>query len=271
MKSGYIDLGDGKLYYEVGGSEDALETVVLSHAAFLDGRMWDAQWEAFIKQYRVVRYDMIGYGKSDSAVGSRCRRHDLLKLLQALNITHTHLIGCSMGGEIVLDIALEHPELVQSLVVVNGTPSGFEMQGEPPKYLFDMIGALQAGEIDRASELQLRIWFDGPNRQPEKVNKHLRQRAAEMNRLFVSNGTFFIADSQPAKPLDPPAISRLNEIQTPTLIVTGQLDHVENLRAADEMIAQIPQTQRLFIEDAAHVPSMEHPELFNREVLHFLN
>ena len=67
----YVDLADGKLYYEMAGDG---ETLVLGHAGFLDSRMWDAQWDAFTQQYRVIRFDMRGYGKSDPAHGPRNRR-----------------------------------------------------------------------------------------------------------------------------------------------------------------------------------------------------
>ncbi len=269
MTTGYIDTGDGKLYYEIGGEGNA-ETLVLNHAAFLDSGMWDDQWAAFTQHYRVLRYDMRGYGKSDPVTGPRVRRHDLYGLLQTLDITHTHLLGCSMGGEIVVDLALEYPALAASLIVVNGTPSGFEPRGEPPPYLFEMIAATQQGDIERASELQLRIWVDGPHRTPDQVDLQVRARASAMNRIFVANGTWAIADLQPLNPLDPPAIRRLDEIRIPTLIVAGALDHAENLRAADVLAAGIQEAKQIFIPDAAHVPNMEQSALFNRAVLEFL-
>ncbi len=269
MATGYIDTGDGKLYYEIGG-EGHPETLVLNHAAFLDSGMWDDQWAAFTQHYRVLRYDMRGYGKSDPVNGPRTRRRDLYGLLQALGITHAHLLGCSMGGEIVVDLALEYPALAASLIVVNGTPSGFEPRGEPPPYLFEMIAATQQGDIERASELQLRIWVDGPHRTPDQVDLQARARASAMNRIFVANSTWAIADLQPLNPLDPPAIRRLDEIRIPTLIVAGALDHAENLRAADVLAAGIQEAKQIFIPDAAHVPNMEQSALFNRAVLEFL-
>ena len=79
-----------------------------------------------------------------------------------------------------------------------------------------------------------------------------------------------IADLQPLNPLDPPAVRRLNEIRVPTLIVAGALDHAENLRAADVLTTDIRGAKKISIPDAAHVPNMEQPALFNRAVLDFL-
>lgn len=268
MGTGYFDLGDGRLYYEIEGEG---ETLVLSHAAFLDSGMWDAQWDAFTQHYRVIRYDMRGYGKSDPVTGPRVRRDDLYRLLQHLKVERAHLLGCSMGGELAIDLALEHPELAASLIVVNSAPSGFEPQGEPPQYLFEMMDAMQQGDFARASELQLRIWVDGPQRTPEQVDSDVRQRAASMNRIFVENQTWAIADLQPLNPLNPPAVGRLSELHVPTLVVVGALDHAENLRAADIIADGIAGAQKVIIADTAHVPNMEQPEIFNRAVLDFLN
>lgn len=269
MTSGYLTLDDGKLYYEVSG-DSSQETVVLSHAAFLDSRMWDTQWAAFRERYRVIRYDMLGFGQSDPVTGPRMRRQDLYALLQHLDVTKAHLLGCSMGGEIVLDLALEYPDLVQSLVIVNGVPSGFEPQGEPPQLIMEMVGAMQSGDLARASELQLRIWVDGPHRTPDEVDESVREQARAMNKIFVVNNTWAIADMQPLNPLNPQALERLGDVCVPTLIVTGALDDQEVLRAADLMAAEIPQAQSVAIEKTAHVPNMEKPEVFNQAVLQFL-
>ncbi len=265
--SGHYDLGDGALYYEVAG---AGETLVLSHAAFLDSRMFDEQWDVLAQRYRVIRYDMRGYGQSSAVQGPLCRRDDLLRLLQHLGVTRAHLVGCSNGGEIMLDLALEHPDLAASLTMVGSTPSGFELQGEAPRYLFEMMDAAQNGDVDRASELQIRIWFDGQFREPEQVNAELRAKALRMNRIPVERATFFIADTQPLRPLDPPAVTRLGEVRCPTLIIAGALDHPEVVRAAEVMAAGIPGAKQALFPDCGHVPSFERASLFNTTLLDFL-
>ncbi len=113
--TGYIDLDDGKLYYEMAGDGD---TLVLGHAAFVDSGMWDAQWDAFTQNYRVIRFDMRGYGKSDPATGPRTRRYDLLRLLEHLHIERAALLGCSLSGEIMIDFVLEHPGMASALMIV---------------------------------------------------------------------------------------------------------------------------------------------------------
>jgi pimeloyl-ACP methyl ester carboxylesterase len=263
----FFDLEDGSLYYEIRGEG---ETIVLSHAAFLDSRMFDAQWERLTQNYRVIRYDMRGYGKSSPVTGPVSRRNDLAQLLDHLAITQAHLVGCSNGGEIMLDVALEYPQLALSLTMVCSTPSGFEMKGEAPRYMFEMFDAIQSGDVDGASELQLRIWLDGMYREPEGVDVGLREKAGMMNRIPVERNTFLIADTQSINRLNPPAVSRLQEVSCPVLIVVGSLDHPEILRAADTMAASIPNAKKRVIEGSGHVPSFEQPEVFNRMLLEFL-
>jgi pimeloyl-ACP methyl ester carboxylesterase len=198
------------------------------------------------------------------------RRDDLYRLLKYLKVERAHLLGCSMGGEQVLDLALEHPELAASLVLVSAVPGGFEMQGPPPPLVMQMMEAVQAGDTKRASELQIRIWVDGPSRQPDQVDANVRQRAAEMNRIPVERGTWAKADMQPLDPLDPPAVQRLSEARVPALVIAGALDDPEILRAADVLATEIPNAQKVIIPGGAHVSNMEQPAMFNRVVLDFL-
>ncbi len=266
--TGYVDLDDGKLYYEMAGDGD---TLVLGHAGFVDSRMWDGQWDAFTQKYRVIRFDMRGYGKSDPTEGPRTRRDDLAQPLDHLHVERAALLGCSFGGTIMVDFVLEHPEMVSALLTVSSAPSGFQLQGNPPPLVLEMVTASQQGDTARVSEIQLRIWVDGPYRQPEQVNPIVRQRAAEMNLIPVGLNTWGTADSQPLNPLDPPAIDRLSAIHVPALIMAGALDDPEVLRAVDVMTAAIKGAKKHIFSHSAHVPNMEEPEEFTQVVLSFLD
>ncbi len=266
--TGYFDLGDGQLYYETAGKGIPL---ILAHAAFLDSRMFDEIWEPLAEHFYVIRYDMRGFGKSSPVPGPLSRRSDLDRLLTHLDVTQAHLVGCSLSGAIGLDLALEQPQRFKSLTLVGAPPSGFELQGEPPRFVLEMIGALQCGDIDRANELQIRIWLDGEHREAGQVDSTLRKKALEMNRIPVAQNTFFLSDMQPANPLDPPAITRLESVICPTWIVAGALDHSEVLRAADEMVKRIPDARKTIIESSGHVPSYEQPEPFVKLLMDFLS
>src|SRR5690606_7771391 len=132
----------------------------------------------------------------------------------------------------IIDFALEHPEMVSALAPVSAVPSGFQMQGEPPQELLEMFGAIQQGKLRRASDLQVRLWADGPFRQPEQVDPQFRELAAAMTRIPLANGTWAVEMAQPELPPESSAAGRLAEIQAPTLVLAGALDNPEILRAA---------------------------------------
>lgn len=261
---GYAQLDVGTIYYEVAGDGAPL---VLGHAGFVDSRMWDDQWRSLAARFRVVRYDMRGYGRSGPLDGPINRRAELMQLLAHLGIARATLVGCSLSGEAMLDVAIERPGLVAALVVVSAVPSGFALQGAPPRYLMEMFAAIGQGDHELASELMNRIWVDGPFREPGEVDPQVRAHAAVMNRAALANGALL---QPPGSPLDPPAAQRLDAVQAPTLIIAGALDHPEILRAADVMAHTIPQVQQRILPGCAHLPNMERPAEFDRLLLEFL-
>ncbi len=267
VRTGYIKISDGELYFEMAGEG---QTLIFIHAGFVDSRMWEEQWKKLSRSFRVIRYDQRGFGRSSRLFSPVNRRKDLACLVKELNIQQAVLIGCSMGGEIALDFSFEYPEFVTGLFLVSTVPGGFQYQGKPPDELIQMIEALQKNDLDRASELQMRLWVDGPFRRPQEVEASLRQRAAEMNRIALNNATWLIVDSQTFEPLVPQAVNRLEEIRIPVCILDGALDNPEVLRAADWMAGRIPTVKEMIIPASAHLPSMEKPEIFNQALLDFL-
>ncbi|RPI80848.1 MAG: alpha/beta hydrolase [Chloroflexi bacterium] len=263
----YTKFEDKKVYYEMAGEGSPL---VFMHAGIVDSQMWDNQWFEFRKHYTVIRYDLLGFGKSDPLEEPVSRRQELYRVLEATGIKRAILVGCSLSGETILDVALDHPELVSGLVVVSAVPGGFEMQGEPPQDLLDMMAALEQGDRDLATEHQMRLSIDGPYRQPEQVDILVRERAAEMNRKALAKDTKGLNLAPPPDPLDPSAAQQLDQIKAPTLIISGELDNPEILRAADVMAGTIPGAQKAIIPGSAHLPNMERPAEFNRVVLDFL-
>ena len=265
--SGFLQLESGKIFYEMAGEGDVL---LISHAGFVDSRMWDQQFEVFSRNYRVIRFDMPGFGRSDATQGPLSRREILFELMQQLFIDKAILVGCSLGGEICLDFILEHPEMVQALVLVSTVPGGFPFQGEPPQQLLEMIAAMQQGDIEQGAELQAQLWIDGPFRGSGQVDHHQREIAKEMSRISLANQTWLKTDSHPLDPLDPPAFERIKEIHSPVLIIAGELDNPEILRSAEWMKNQIPRARKVILPDCAHLPNMEKPVEFNQAVLEFL-
>jgi pimeloyl-ACP methyl ester carboxylesterase len=250
--------GCGRIHAESEGTGPA---IVFVHADFVDGRMWDGVRARLAARYRTVAYDKLGYGRSDPASGPVARRQELAAVVDALGLASFHLVGCSNGGQQVLDFALERPARVLSLTLVNASPSGWQPQGEMPPLLAQMIAAVQAGDWAAASELQLRIWFDGPDRDKAKFSpetQEARRLASVMNRRYIERGAFSFPD---ARPLEPPALSRLAEVKAPTLVIDGLRDWSENRRASRFLAEGIPGAGRIEV-DGGHVAPMEDPAGF---------
>lgn len=261
LQTGIAHLEGADLYYEIAGAGPFL---VLTHAGFVDRRMWDEQFQVFAKHYRVVRYDRRGFGNSKLTPGPFSHRYDLYQLLKFLRIERAHLLGCSMGGALIIDFALEHPEMVTSLILVASALGGSRPQGEMPKPLQELLVAMQAKDIDRAAELAVRIWIDGPRRTPDQVDPRIRERGREMSRAALPN--FFVEE----EPLEPPALERLHEITAPTLVIEGELDDASIAAIGDLLTSHIAGARKVIISGAAHLPNMEKPDEFNSTVLTFL-
>ncbi len=262
FQTGKAHFDGADLYYEVAGEGPAL---VLAHAGFVDRRMWDDQFPIFAQHYRVVRYDRRGFGNSQLTPGPFSHRRDLYQLLKFLDIERAHLLGCSAGGAAIVDFALEHPEMAASLTLVDSALGGYRFQGDMPKPLQDLGAAIQANDLDKAAELAVRLWIDGPHRTPDQVDARIRERGREMARTALPNA--FVME----EPLQPPAIERLHEIAAPTLVIIGDLDDASIATIGDLMTTRIVGARKVIISGAAHLPNMDKPEEFNREVLAFLH
>ena len=85
--------------------------------------MWDGVWPALSGAFDVVRLDLRGFGESTTRpTGTWSPRADVLAVLADLGIERGHLIGCSLGAGVCAELAVEHPELVASLLLVS--PAG---------------------------------------------------------------------------------------------------------------------------------------------------
>jgi pimeloyl-ACP methyl ester carboxylesterase len=266
--SSYTDIKEARIYYEMAGEGPFL---VLMHACCTDRRMWDRQFSTFAQDYRVLRYDMRGYGNSTLVPSPFSNRGDLHQLLEFFGIQQSHFIACSMGSLAVTDFALEHPEKVKSLVLVSPALSGYPYDGQPPQAVLDLITARKTRDILGAAELQSQIWADGFKRSSEQVNAQVHELVRQMsldalnNQIDAIRETGFLME----EPLQPPAMERLEQIIAPTLAIVGNWDDDTVMAIADLFVTRIG-ARKAIIHETAHFPNMEKPDEFNQIVLEFL-
>lgn len=264
-QQGFAAINGARLYYEAGGEG---QPVVFLHSGLTNSRMWDAQVSDFAWRYRVIRYDLRGFGRSEMLPGAFSNRADLAGLLRFLGVERAVLIGSSMGGQLATDFALEYPEMVAALVLVGAGISG----RQPSEFLMQQWTAIdalaEAGDVAQSVEMELRLWVDGPGRAPEQVDQALRELVREMNAENVRR----VLEEEQGQPqeLEPPALARLGEIGVPTLVLVGEHDVPDMLESAERLARDIPGARKIVLPDTAHLPSLEQPETFNRLVLEFL-
>ena len=263
-QTGFAEINGAKLYYEVAGEG---QPFVMIHAGIANKAQWDGQFDFFAKHYKVVRYDMRGYGQSQPVQADYQRHEDLRALLDDLKIDHAIVMGCSMGGGAAMNFALDYPDRADALIMVGSAPVGFGYDDWSPSPLDEeMEAAYEAGDMARVNEIGMRIFVDGRGRTPDQVDPALRQKVYEMNAIALRNEGKMGKDL--ARPV--PAAQQLAQLDLPVLIVIGDLDEDYIHRAFAFMAENIRGAQTVVMPGTSHLPNMEYPDAFNAHVQAFL-
>ncbi len=259
MQAAQVDVEGGRLYYERDGEGFP---VVLIHPGLWDCRIWDEQFEAFAEHHDVVRYDVRGYGRSDEPTTPYSDVRDLDTLLTGLGIERCAIVGCSMGGQLAIDFALEHPDRVEAIVPVAPGLSGYVWEDPGLDLLFaEVQSAVLAGDLERAIDVELAVWV--PLDSGAETNRRIRQIAMDNSRVFRVPEA--LAEERPS------AVERLGEVEAATLVIVGERDVEEIHRIADLLVREIPGAHQRVVHEADHLVMVRQPEVFNRVVLDFLS
>jgi pimeloyl-ACP methyl ester carboxylesterase len=260
------DINGAELNYELAGDGAA---VALIHEGVCDMRMWDELFKALACEFTVLRYDLRGYGDSTLPPGPFSQARDLLGLLDHVGIERAALVGVSYGGRVALDTAFVAPERVAALVLAAPGLRDHESSAAVRAFGEEEERLLDAGDVDGATELNVRLWVDGPNRGPDDVREQIRDRVRQMQRrAFDVQLAAYEADPPPGP--EDPVVLRLGEIAAPTLVIVGDADVPDFLEIADELEAGLPDARRVVLADAAHTLPLERPDEFRELTLEFL-
>lgn len=240
--------------------------IIFLHAGIADRRMWDPQVTALAERHQCVAFDLRGFGESAIGAAGFSRREDVAAVADAAGIGTADLVGCSIGGGIALDFAIERPERVRRLVLVGVTPLGFDA---PDPALDELMSAAEeahrAGDREAAADIEVRAWVDGTRRPAGTAPGWLRDKARDW---ILS--TYGVTGWELSRQLDPPAMQRLDEVVAPTLVVVGS-DDADGVQAGCEATAAgIANATLIHIEGTAHLPNLEQPDRFTRELSRFL-
>ncbi len=265
---GYIEVPGARLYYENAGEG---KPVVFLHGGLLDSRMWDEQFQVFAQHYQVIRYDMRRSGKSEDTASTEpympILYRDLHDLLHTLVGEPATLVGLSGGARVAIDLAIACPELIHKLVLVSPGMSGYEFVDEwTHQRIQELQEAESQGNVAGVVEASMTMWTAGPYRTLEQIPLSIRESIHLMATRAVSQHLLDLEIGE----LEPSAITRLTEIQAPTLIVLSEKDTSDIHTIGKLLHEHVVGSELVTIADVGHTLTMENPFEFDSLVDQFL-
>jgi pimeloyl-ACP methyl ester carboxylesterase len=223
--------------------------VVLLHSALGDSRLWRRQVEALSTDHEVVTPDLPGWGETALPVGAFSLVDTVAGHLPAA------LVGNSFGGAVALRTALAHPTRVSRLVLVGSGVPAWDWTEEMRDYFAREEEAIEAGDLDAATEVNLDFWVDPAHH--DEVRPQQR-RALELQTI------------EPEPELIWPELTPLQSLAMPTLIVVGDGDKADFVMIARHLAEEIPGAELAIIEGAGHLVGLDRPAELNALLLDFL-
>jgi pimeloyl-ACP methyl ester carboxylesterase len=264
-----VELRNIRLYYEEHGRGPAL---VLAHGHACGVRSWDPQLRGLTDHCRVIVYDARGHGLSDaprepSAYSQQHMVDDLCGLMDHLGLETAAVGGLSMGGNVVLNFALAHPERVSALILAD-TGAGSDDTERMVARSLQGADVLESGGIE--------AYVDWAMSHPAFARFASRGPEQErfMRSCLMTNRAHGIALSTRGVQAKRPSIyvlePQLRSLEMPVLLIVGEHDEA-CLPVHAFMGLTIPRATHHELPGAGHLTNLETPEAFNRLVAEFLH
>jgi pimeloyl-ACP methyl ester carboxylesterase len=241
--------------------------VVFLHAGVCDKRMWLEQMAAVADAgWHAIAYDRRGFGETESPDEPFSHLDDLEALLDALDIHAAIFVGCSAGGGLAVDFALEHPGRVIGLVLIGTAISGAPWETSPAEMGIEMAeeDAAERGDLELLNKVEAHAWLDGPRAQNGRVAGAARELFLDMNGVALAKGA--LTQEEPRAD----AWDRVDQIAAPALLIVGDEDFTAIIDRHETLSETMPNAFAVMLEGVAHIPSIERPDLTNSLLLQFL-
>ena len=263
VKHGTANVNGAAIFYETKGK--GFPIVFVSGGGILDRRGWDDQFHTFAQHYRVVRYDIRGIGKSSRPKESFSHSADLYAFLNFLKIKRAHVVGMSVGGAIAIDFAIEHPEIVDRLILAAPGLSSDAKGQENLQSLNAIADLVKTKGIEHLIQLTL----DAPfvlSKENADGRKKVREIYLDNTDVFTSAFPVFSL----WQPIQPPPENRLASIRARVLIIRGDNDSPGYAALTDKISSGIQNSTTVMIPGGTHFLNLEKPYQFNEAMQAFL-
>jgi len=238
--------------------------VLLLHGLGVTGESWSLQFPALIEAgLRPLAPDLRGFGHSSyPGGGGRIATFagDMAALLEQLDVAPAHVVGISLGGTVALQLALDHPELVRKLVLVN-TFARLRPKGVRG-YLYFALRMLMVHTLGIPAQARAVAKHMFPK--PEQESS----RADLIRQVSQANPKAYRATMRALARFD--VLDRLGALVLPTLIITGSEDSTVDPENQKMLVERIPNARQEIIPGAGHAVSVDAPETFNRILPDFI-
>ena len=259
-----IDMGSG-------------EPVIFIHGLSGCWQNWLEQLPLFARDHRVIAVDLPGFGQSEmpiKEISISCYAEAIDELMEEMDIETARIVGNSMGGFIGAELAIQHPERVERLVLVAAAGLSIEsirterttgLRHRAENLIFFSLGHIASRSHQVALRPRLRaalLMLVAAH--PQKLPGPL---AAQQ---VLGSGKPGFSDALEAM-CRYPLRDRLEKIACPTLIIWGDKDILVPVKDAAIFEELIPDARKIIYKDTGHVSMMERPERFNSDVKAFLD
>lgn len=260
-----VAVNGAQLFYEEQGT--GLQTVFFAHGLALSGRMFHHQVLALRDRFRCITMDFRGQGRSevtDFGYSLANLTQDVVRLIQRLDDQPCHFVGLSMGGFVGLRIALERPELLRTLTLLN-TGARAEPLAAKLRYNAMIAGSRLLGLRPFAGMAMRRLFGRSFLRDPVRADerKRWRNQVIEQDRLGLTRAARGVITRRDIS-------DRLAEITTPTLIISGAEDVAQPPELGRELQRSIPAARHVVLPNVGHASCLEAPERVNELLRDFL-
>ncbi len=261
----WLSVNGATIYYEEHGTGP--ETIVFAHGLLWSGRMFDHQVNALKDRYRCITFDFRGQGQSEvtaSGYDMDTLTADAATLIEALHCAPCHFAGLSMGGFVGMRLAIRHPELLASLILMETSVDPEPRENVGRYRLLNFIARWLGLNLvaDQVMPIMFGAKFlNDPARAQER--KLWRERMVANHRIGISRAVQGVIDRQGVYDL-------IDRITLPTLIVVGDQDVATPPAKAERIHARIRNSTLVVIPGAGHTVTVEEPDALNAALERFL-